>query len=149
MFKHVPTYINESEILNDIQQTFPSCTLVERFKKGGNPLQVVLVSFSSIDDVQNIISDGVFINNLFLQPEKFIPKIKPTRCFKCNKFGHVANLCKNNTHCCKCGSDQHSQKDCSSQSMKCVNCDGNHAASDTKCPIYIELFKSLNNNTFL
>jgi len=60
---------------------------------------------------------------------------KPLRCFKCNRFGHVANHCKVKERCSKCG-EQHSWTLCPSTALNCPNCHGKHAANDRSCPRY-------------
>lgn len=58
----------------------------------------------------------------------------PTRCFNCQKFGHVSNNCKGIT-LCSCGKPPHLPDDCK-QPIICVNCQGSHAANDKECPKY-------------
>lgn len=64
------------------------------------------------------------------------------QCYKCQRFGHLANNCTNAACCCHCAGE-HISKDCKSKNvLRCVNCqtaklpNGNHAASDKgKYPI--------------
>lgn len=66
-----------------------------------------------------------------------------TRCFKCNRFGHVAKHCRETGETCpRCGK-QHKVRECESAMFDCVNClragltDRRHAASDKACPVLI------------
>lgn len=52
---------------------------------------------------------------------------KPMRCFNCQEFGHVANMCKRK--CPRCGGE-HGYGECEEGvRIKCCNCGGNHSAS--------------------
>ena len=108
-------------------------------------MQVVMATFSSSDDASNIINNGVFIQNLFLKPEKYIGKTTPTCCFKCQMFGHISNFCRNKQRCANCSSEEHVAKDCTSPNSKCLNCKSDHKASNIKCPVYISHLDRINN----
>lgn len=71
------------------------------------------------------------------------------QCFKCYRFGHQANVCKNGTTCSKC-SEEHSSSVCQSTEFKCINCsiskvklnmnlNASHTAYDRECPCYVRL----------
>lgn len=58
----------------------------------------------------------------------------PVSCFKCQRLGHIAANCKNNTACKKCGSSSHVIAECKNNA-RCVNCRGPHASSSSLCPL--------------
>ena len=63
----------------------------------------------------------------------FIPS--PLRCFKCQRFGHSAKICKSATTVChKCGETEH-EGECRN-GPKCVNCTEDHPTSSKECPIF-------------
>lgn len=80
-------------------------------------------------------------------------KIKPytivSRCFKCQRYGHVAKACAAESPTCgHCAAEGHLFKDCPQKewNYKCSNCirtkskNHNHDVSSSTCPIYkIEL----------
>ncbi|XP_075680679.1 uncharacterized protein LOC142646240 [Dermatophagoides pteronyssinus] len=80
-------------------------------------------------------------------------RVSVFQCFKCQKFGHSGNDCKNDTKCVNCAGD-HETKNCKSTIHKCINCDRtnttkhqdsrrttemldiNHRANNIMCPQY-------------
>ena len=61
------------------------------------------------------------------------------RCFKCQQYGHHISRCPRGPICAKCGTDEedHSYDTCSN-TLKCTNCKGSHAAFSRECPIWKE-----------
>ena len=66
------------------------------------------------------------------------------QCFKCYRFGHVAEKCRSSERCFRCG-EGHQGKNCSLpvEKAKCISCSGNHDSTDRKCPEF-ERQKKLN-----
>ena len=72
---------------------------------------------------------------------KFVPH--PPRCYNCQITGHLARSCKMPTRCGLCA-ENHDTQQCRNMRknspldqlppLKCVGCQGPHAASDTSCP---------------
>jgi len=79
------------------------------------------------------IPEEVRVGYFQFKVKQYIPK--PLRCFKCNRYGHVANYCKGKERCSNCGGD-HSWKNCDSPNKRCPNCKGNYSAANTACPPY-------------
>ncbi|CAH1099786.1 unnamed protein product [Psylliodes chrysocephalus] len=67
-----------------------------------------------------------------LQVRPYIPP--PTRCFNCQKFGHVSATCTKDK-LCSCGLAPHESQPCE-QPIKCINCEGSHSAYSKTCPKY-------------
>lgn len=59
------------------------------------------------------------------------------RCFKCQRFGHMAGSCNGGRRCAKCGGD-HDIVSCSVPAPKCCNCGGSHMASSKECHQFIK-----------
>ena len=63
----------------------------------------------------------------------YIPR--PRRCFKCQRFGHGTNTCRQQTGLCSnCGEEAH-EMPCN-RVAHCANCRGNHPASSINCTYY-------------
>ena len=76
-------------------------------------------------------SEKINIGCLKKETRPYIPN--PQRCFKCQKFGHTKNSCKDKAVCAGCGEEGHNLDDCQND-PKCVNCQGDHVATSRDCP---------------
>lgn len=66
--------------------------------------------------------------------ERVLPFIgKVRQCFNCWRFGHLAQNCKSQKRCGRCGNN-HSEKDCEVADLKCIYCGGKHSANFMDCP---------------
>lgn len=74
-----------------------------------------------------------------------------TRCFRCQRYGHISKFCTNEKEVCGLCAKEHSTKECvesEGKNSKCVNCerannrngavkrDSNHTSFDRNCPTY-------------
>jgi len=69
----------------------------------------------------------------------------PTRCDKCQRFGHRADQCKSaELRCSRCGKN-HEFKDCTveKERAKCANCGENHSSAYRGCKKYREVKETL------
>ena len=90
----------------------------------------VVVTFSG-----SVLPSHVFYGYLRFSVKLFIPN--PIRCFKCQRFGHIAAKCRSSVRCGNCG-DNHDTKECEMESAKCCNCGGDHRASSRECKYFDE-----------
>lgn len=144
ILKGVPTDLVEANILNEIKTQYDSASDVNRFQKNGNNLRTIRVTFKSDVDMNRCLTEGVFLDNYFFLPEKYIPTRFPTRCYKCNKYGHTVTLCQEKQSCSKCGTIGHTFNECTSENVKCCNCGGAHLAISRECPVFLKQFKKIN-----
>lgn len=73
--------------------------------------------------------------------------IRVTRCFKCQRFGHVASRCEQEQVCAVCTNVEHDAQVCphkeSVDKHRCINCirakkrDIRHRASSDVCPLFL------------
>ena len=79
------------------------------------------------------IPEKVMIGYLSFRVREFIPP--PMRCFKCQRYGHVAANCSGKERCGKCGGN-HQYGQCGEGAVrKCCNCGGDHSAAYGGCPV--------------
>lgn len=75
-------------------------------------------------------------SNIEIKP--FVPN--PTRCFKCQRFGHVSSSCKSTKKICvNCGLEEHANEGekCGNHA-KCVNCESTeHNSMSRECPEFM------------
>ena len=67
---------------------------------------------------------------------------KPIRCYRCQRFGHVAAACLANGQRCSMCSGSHRTQQCLTKmqnsetvNLKCANCGEPHSANSNKCPV--------------
>ena len=129
--------IPESMEIETVKIVIINCGLhpenVHRLKrKNGNPTTLVLFKLKNQGEEQHAKRYGIKIDNKVKNVREYVNKDKLViRCFKCNKYGHLSNTCRNsNSICPRCGSSKLKCKGiCPRQNWKCVNCLGNHSAA--------------------
>ncbi|GBN91926.1 hypothetical protein AVEN_235976-1 [Araneus ventricosus] len=83
--------------------------------------------------------------------------LRPTKCYKCCRYGHISINCKEEETCPRCGNTGHKRADCDKEE-KCVNCidlnkkfqltiDTSHDSTDPNCEAHIREMKQLRNRT--
>ena len=75
----------------------------------------------------------VFVGFNGLSVREFIPP--PLRCFRCQKFGHVAAVCKGKQTCGRCSGEHEYGKCQEGAKIKCANCGGDHTAAYGGCEV--------------
>ena len=128
----VPLYFEDEEILSET-----GCDYFKRLPaKQESDTSPVILGYGGDIPAKILIGFSSF------KPKLYIPQ--PLRCFKCNKFGHVASRCLSKLTCPRCASN-HKVEDCQvpkyeanniNSLLKCSNCGGNHSAAYKLCPVY-------------
>lgn len=140
---NMPTAIPEDYIQSVINKDFREAKVHRlKFRDTNKPMPVVKVIFCSTESLKEAInSEGVFISGLEKR-YKFEPEreVKFIRCFNCNRPGHIARVCIYKHTCGNCSSEECTETNCTSL-PKCVNCDGQHPASSSKCSKFVSISK--------
>ena len=128
---YAPSLIDMSE--EEIVEELKSCKVVQaRFiNKGPSKKRtpLIILTFES-----SSLPTELKCGYLNVRVDKYIPP--PLRCYKCNGFGHTANVCKKQISCTKCA-EAHTRDECINMDIKCSNCNcEDHSALDRNCPIY-------------
>jgi len=121
------------DVENDSIIETTGATEVRRILKRGHspnekiPTTTVVLCYScSMEDVPSRVQIGY----LSFKTRIYIPQV--TRCYKCQKFGHIAAHCRKEIDTCPVCAGPHKYTDCTDKdNKKCANC-GNHTAPATE-----------------
>ena len=105
-------------------------------KRAKNPdadMHSIVIFTANPHEADDCILYGINIGQRHHAVERYIPQCQIKQCFKCQGYGHIANICTRGARCGKCGQD-HETKKCSSESLQCIQCKGPHAAWHHECP---------------
>ncbi|XP_051161344.1 uncharacterized protein LOC127291699 [Leptopilina boulardi] len=101
-----------------------------------------------IDDRNTILEKIEFTFNSPIVPRNIVlgdfvipitPSLqRPRRCFRCQRYCHVANQCRSTYPTCEFCSGRHLTDLCPNGHLqpKCKNCKGSHVASSSECPVF-------------
>ena len=117
------------------------------------------IGFSTILEVHTPTYDKIINERILRIGWKMCPvydNIDILRCYKCCGYFHKSGDCTNGMACGNCSSENHQTKDCTTNSVKCVNCeqanrklnlqlDSNHKAFDRTCNIHIKKVEQVKN----
>ena len=97
-----------------------------------------LMSFASPEVANIAIKSGLHFKLTYLRPRK--DKKEPTRCLKCQRWGHLAKDCKETKDTCStCGKEHRTSLCRSYQTFYCATCQTDrHASSNRDCPEYVK-----------
>lgn len=80
---------------------------------------------------EQILPKKVYIGFMSYDVRPYIPP--PLRCFKCQRYGHVAAICKGKQKCGRCAGDHEYGKCEVGAKLKCCNCGGEHSSAYRGC----------------
>lgn len=106
-------------------------------KRGPNQLKVVVrLELRSQELADRLITEGGRLDCSEVVFRK--PRQEPTRCLKCQRYGHKAVKCKKSVDSCsQCGGN-HRSAACDMRDLKyCVSCDSDtHCSYERSCPVF-------------
>jgi hypothetical protein len=147
--KNVALEIPEDRMLHAIKEAGFEVSNVNRLtsRDGKLPTRTVKATFSDVANRNTFTRTGLQVDSMHFPAEPATQTVKPTQCHLCLKYNHVAKYCKTKTQAfARCG-ENHSADKCAAtaESMKCLNCKGNHLATSTDCQHYEEQENKLRN----
>ena len=106
-----------------------------------------MISLTSPTVANQLLKNSIYISSKLLRPTK--DKKEPLRCLKCQKWGHLAHVCKAEVDVCSLCAGNHRTSVCPSEKPQvCVNCNtSDHSSSSRKCPEFLRQCSDLNNKT--
>ncbi|GBM58639.1 hypothetical protein AVEN_251911-1 [Araneus ventricosus] len=130
--------ISETELLtasdSDILEGFASQGVIHahriHIKKGTEsyPTQHIILTFNKTELPKSVVA-----GYLHCRIRPYVPN--PTRCYKCQRFGHSKVACRGKQVCSRCASEGHSFTDCHAE-PKCANCAQPHESNTKQCPTW-------------
>lgn len=140
---------NPTEILKDLQAAnIPATKVTTIVKSTDNSNAVHLVHFGQDSTSLSVLNKlHRRFNGANVRWEAQDPaKKRHTQCHKCQRWGHSSNNCYHQDRCVKC-LGTHRTEDCNRKDrddqVKCVNCEGNHAANFRGCSAAKQYVKSI------
>ncbi len=136
--RSISTRLSEKSIKEEIEQTYNSPVEVHRLQNTKSQLPFPLVKVTAKRDIAaKLIEKGVSIRGKHHRCEAS-RRVKPIRCYQCQRFGHCADTCLYTHRCVCCSGDHPSDLGCTIPSL-CANCGGPHSADYNKCPVFTSL----------
>lgn len=129
-----------SKLITEIERT--NNVKITQIKKtkgrpGPNPRANLVIRTSSIRDANRLCDNGLLLEAELYDCEPFNEGLRPTQCFNCFKFGHIARVCKATPTCGRCGAAAH--ENCPTEKdeipLCCILCQGSHPAWSRACPV--------------
>lgn len=140
VIRGVPTDISLEEVKFAIEEENQSILITDifRLKRRDNSTRIWTDSESiCIQKLGEDMPEHVSLYKTLCRATPYFASVR--MCFNCGYFGHLAKYCEKKARCLQCSSEDHQsskEKSCQ-QPKKCINCGGDHATVDHKCPRFI------------
>lgn len=87
----------------------------------------------SAEGAEWILDNGLLVGQRYIGSVERC-EIKRKRCFRCQRFGHLAWSCKEAPRCGHCAGQHERQRCPPGVRARCLDCSGEHPTSDRQCP---------------
>ncbi|CAG8155241.1 unnamed protein product, partial [Penicillium salamii] len=88
--------------------------------------------FDSAEGAEHMLRSGFVVSQHYI-PQLERCEIKKKRCFRCQRFGHLAWSCKETPRCGHCAGQHELQRCPPGIRARCLDCGGEHATGDRRC----------------
>ena len=122
--------MSEKEICSELKSQ--NITKVKRFTKKSEGKILKLNTYLLTFELPAVPSH-IFIGPYRIKVDHYVPN--PTRCFKCQNFGHGKSSCRGTEKCVRCSVEGHSNFECGG-AIKCANCGLDHLANSRDGALY-------------
>jgi hypothetical protein len=89
--------------------------------------------FDSAEGAEYILNNGLLVGQRYIGSVER-REIKKKRCFRCQRFGHLAWSCKQTPRCGHCAGQHERQRCPPGIRARCLDCSGEHPTGDRQCP---------------
>lgn len=90
------------------------------------------VWFDSREGAEYILNNGLLVGQRYIGSVER-REIKKKRCFRCQRFGHLAWSCKETPRCGHCAGQHERQRCPPGVRARCLDCSGEHPTGDRQC----------------
>ena len=128
--------VTEKQIKMSINAVYTNAE-IDVFKREEKFTGTVKVLFKSEDELKSAMADPIKIASQRCIVDEYEIRPRVIKCNNCQKFGHIARLCRSKTKCGKCARG-HETRSCTitdATKFICAHCDGNHSAGYRGCEI--------------
>lgn len=124
----IPVKISADEVKENV--TNVRVNEVKRLKASRDGVKRDSLSVMIAFDEERL-PEKIYIGYICYNVRPYVPP--PLRCFKCQRFGHVAAVCKGKERCSRCGGEHEYGKCAEGAKLKCCNCGGEHSSAYRGC----------------
>ena len=144
LLSSVRSYITEIQGIQDSSSEIPDVFRIVS-RNTGKPTKFVKIMLKSKDASDRLIEQGEMrlrfkhhgLARTFTVQAAHRPRNRPTRCYRCQEFGHQAKVCQNQARCVRCSEDHDRHANCDEKPVLCSNCGSkDHQANSSDCPTY-------------
>jgi hypothetical protein len=89
--------------------------------------------FDSAEGAEYILNNGLLVGQRYIGSVER-REMKKKRCFRCQRFGHLAWSCKEIPRCGHCAGPHERQRSPPGIRARCLDCSGEHPTGDRECP---------------
>jgi hypothetical protein len=89
--------------------------------------------FDSAEGADYVLNNGLLVGQRQIGSVER-REIKKKRCFRCQRFGHLAWSCKETPRCGHCAGQHERQRCPPGIRARCLDCGGEHPTGDRQCP---------------
>lgn len=123
VIRDVPGDLSDPEILVALRQKTPVKS-VRRLGKLSKSVRIVFATETA--------PEHVFLGYTRYRVYPYVQT--PRQCTKCQRFGHVATMCRLPSRCARCGGS-HESSACDADNPRCPNCGNSHESTFARCPV--------------
>jgi len=126
----VPLEISMKELMRNIKGgNVIEAKRLQRNREGNKEESLsVMLRFESSD----ILPSKMMIGYVSFRVREYVRA--PLRCYNCQRYGHIASVCRAKKRCARCG-EEHDYGECGGSEAKCCNCGGGHNVAYGGCEV--------------